>query len=588
MASLRRLRRAGRIHKYVSLYTHASHRTVYMASDGGRVCRPLIRVEKGRALITQKDLDLIEQKLLTFDDLVERGVIEYVDVNEENDCFIALREKHVTSQTTHLEIHPMTILGVVAGLIPFPHHNQSPRNTYQCAMGKQSIGAIAYNQLNRIDTLLYLMVYPQRPLVKSRTIEMVGFENLPAGHNACLAVMSFSGYDIEDAIVLNKASVDRGFGRCIVLKKSVTALKKYPNQTRDAIYGPQKQVDKNGDIERDPVTGQEKVIGPHRCLGRDGIVKTGERVRSGSVLINKYVPKQANKMMQNPAVMEPGMYSAQPQRFKGPSDAYADKVILTSNDRDHFVIKILMRSTRRPELGDKFSSRHGQKGVVGTLIKQEDMPFSDQGICPDIIMNPHGFPSRMTVGKMLELLAGKAGVLDGKFQYGTAFGGQDPSTYSELLVKHGFSYSGKDMLTCGITGEPLQAYVFAGPVYYQKLRHMVMDKMHARARGPRAALTRQPTEGRARDGGLRLGEMERDCLIGHGCSSLLLERLMVSSDAFSADVCKKCGLMGHVGWCNFCRTGKHMCVLRLPYACKLLFQELQSMNILAKIKMTGY
>lgn len=221
--------------------------------------------------------------------------------------------------------------------------------------------------------------------------------------------------------------------------------------------------------------------------------------------------------------------------------------MVSSNKEEAFLIKLLHRQTRRPEVGDKFSSRHGQKGVVGLIVDQEDMPFNDEGICPDLIMNPHGFPSRMTVGKLIELLAGKAGVLTGKLKYGTAFGGDKVADISADLVKCGYNYLGKDCFTSGVTGEPLEAYIYSGPIYYQKLKHMVVDKIHARARGPRTVLTRQPTEGRARDGGFRLGEMERDCLIGYGTSMLLQERLMLSSDVFEVDICGKCGLLGYSG-----------------------------------------
>jgi DNA-directed RNA polymerase III subunit RPC2 len=258
--------------------------------------------------------------------------------------------------------------------------------------------------------------------------------------------------------------------------------------------------------------------------------------------------------------------------------------MLTSNDGDSFILKVLLRSTRRPEIGDKFSSRHGQKGVCGLILPQEDMPFNEQGICPDIVMNPHGFPSRMTVGKMIELLAGKAGVLQGSIRDGTAFAGDPVDAMAQVLVQHGFSYSGKDTLYSGITGEPLAAYIFMGPVFYQKLKHMVMDKMHARARGPRAMLTRQPTEGRSRDGGLRLGEMERDCLIGHGTSNLIYERLMVSSDLYAVQVCEACGLLGYDNWCQYCKRRERLQVVHMPYACKLLFQELQAMNILPRLR----
>lgn len=254
---------------------------------------------------------------------------------------------------------------------------------------------------------------------------------------------------------------------------------------------------------------------------------------------------------------------------------------------------MLIRQTRRPEVGDKFSSRHGQKGVCGIIVNQEDMPFSETGVCPDLIMNPHGFPSRMTVGKMIELVTGKAGVFEGRQGYGTAFGEEfgnaDKVQVScETLVRHGYSYVGKDIMTSGITGEALQSYIFAGPVFYQKLKHMVMDKMHARSRGPRAVLTRQPTEGRSRDGGLRLGEMERDCLIGYGASNLVMERLMISSDAFTANVCEGCGMLGYDGWCQGCRSGDKMSNIKLPYACKLLFQELQSMNIATRLQLQDF
>jgi len=279
--------------------------------------------------------------------------------------------------------------------------------------------------------------------------------------------------------------------------------------------------------------------------------------------------------------------------YKGAAPATVDKVLITSNEQDTFIVKVLMRQVRRPEVGDKFSSRHGQKGVCGLIINQEDMPFSEKGVCPDLIMNPHGFPSRMTVGKMIEMVSGKAGVFEGRQGYGSAFGEEFGNAdrvevCCAQLVKHGYSYVGKDIMTSGITGEPLQSFIFAGPVFYQKLKHMVMDKMHARAKGPRAVLTRQPTEGRSRDGGLRLGEMERDCLIGYGASSLIMERLMISSDAFTANVCEGCGLLGYEGWCQRCRSGEKVSTIRIPYACKLLFQELQSMNIATRLRLQDF
>jgi DNA-directed RNA polymerase III subunit RPC2 len=563
---------------FVSVFSNDTHRAVYVATDGGRVCRPLIIVEHGKPLVNDRHLRELSAGLRTFDDFLRDGLIEYIDVNEENNSMIGLREQDLRQDSTHLEIDPMTILGVVAGLIPYPHHNQSPRNTYQCAMGKQAMGAIAYNQFNRIDTLLYLLIYPQKPMVKSRTIEMIGFEKLPAGSNAIVAVMSYSGYDIEDAVVLNQASLDRGFGRCMVMRKYNTTVRRYPNYTLDRIVAP--PVEKEGE--------QNRSFAKFGGLDEDGLCHVGQKIKPNHVLINKQSPVNTSDSMKNPDQLPDTAYRNAPMTYKGPSNGYVDKVMITSNETDLFMIKILMRSTRRPELGDKFSSRHGQKGVCGIIVPQEDMPFTDVGVCPDLIMNPHGFPSRMTVGKMIELLAGKAGVLEGKLKYGTAFGGDKVADVSKILIQNGFNYSGKDYVTSGVTGEPLKAFIFFGPVFYQKLKHMVMDKMHARARGPRAVLTRQPTEGRSRDGGLRLGEMERDCLIGYGASGLLMERLMISSDAFPVHVCKKCGLMGYDNWCQYCKKHEKLATLRIPYACKLLFQELQSMNILPRLKLSNY
>ncbi|KAI0316968.1 beta and beta-prime subunits of DNA dependent RNA-polymerase [Amylostereum chailletii] len=567
--NFRRLRRAGRVSEFVSVYINHHHRTVNIASDGGRICRPMIIVDQGRPMVTTEHIKALKAGQMEFDDFLRHGLVEYLDVNEENDSYIALYEKDIVPTTTHLEIEPFTILGAVAGLIPYPHHNQSPRNTYQCAMGKQAIGAIGYNQFNRIDTLLYLSVYPQQPMVKSKTIELVGYDKLPAGQNATVAVMSYSGYDIEDALIQNKASLDRGYGRCQVLRKNATLIRKYPNGTYDRLADA--PVDENGQISK-----------KYDIIQLDGLAGVGERVDPGDVYINKQTPTNANdNSFSGSAASAP--YKNAPMTYKSPVAGHIDKVMISDTDNDQTLIKVLIRQTRRPELGDKFSSRHGQKGVCGLIVNQEDMPFSDQGIVPDTIMNPHGFPSRMTVGKMIELLAGKAGVLAGKLQYGTAFGGSKVEDMSRILIDHGFSYAGKDMLTSGITGEPMEAYVYFGPIYYQKLKHMVMDKMHARARGPRATLTRQPTEGRSREGGLRLGEMERDCLIGYGATQLLLERLMISSDKFEVNACEACGLLGYNGWCPYCKSSKRVAQLTIPYAAKLLFQELMAMNVIPRL-----
>jgi DNA-directed RNA polymerase III subunit RPC2 len=570
LRTLKLLRRNGLVNSMVSVTAHLRTRAVLISADGGRLCRPYIIVLRGQPRVTQQHITALLDKEMSFEDFVKKGLIEYLDVNEENDSTIAMYEKEIDLSSTHLEIEPFTLLGAVAGLIPYPHHNQSPRNTYQCAMGKQAMGTIALNQKKRIDTLMYNLVYPMRPMVKTRTIELINFEKLPAGQNAIVAVMSYSGYDIEDAIVLNRASLDRGYGRCLVYRNTKCALKRYANQTSDKIMGPL-------------VDAETKLpIYKHESLDADGIAATGCRVTRGQQLVNKSMPTvtrdplggEAGAPPRGPGA-PPTDYKETPVGYKSQMPSYVENVMLTSTPDADCLIKILLRQTRRPELGDKFSSRHGQKGVTGLIVQQEDMPFNDQGICPDMIMNPHGFPSRMTVGKLMELLGGKAGVLKGKFHYGTAFGGSKVADISQELIEAGFNYQGKDSLTSGLTGECLQAYIYQGPVYYQKLKHMVIDKMHGRATGPKAVLTRQPTEGRSRDGGLRLGEMERDCLIAYGASMLLVERLMISSDAFTSDVCNTCGLLAYSGWCHTCRSSAKVSSIRIPYACKLLFQVTQ-------------
>lgn len=582
--ALRKLRRAGKIGEFVSVFVNEKQHCVYIASDGGRVCRPVVIADKGKSRIKEHHMKELIDGVRTFDDFLRDGLIEYLDVNEENNALIALYEADAKPETTHIEIEPFTILGVCAGLIPFPHHNQSPRNTYQCAMGKQAMGNIAYNQLCRMDSLLYLLVYPQRPLLTTRTIELVGYDKLGAGQNATVAVMSYSGYDIEDAIVMNKSSLDRGFGRCIVMKKFSAVNQRYENNASDRIVRPLKV---GHDAER------------MQILDDDGLAAPGEIIKPNDIYINKESPIITKGPLISPVGLPDSAYKPSRQTFKGPEGeaSVVDRVALCSDKNSNLCIKFLIRHTRRPEVGDKFSSRHGQKGVCGTIIQQEDFPFSERGICPDLIMNPHGFPSRMTVGKMIELLGGKAGVSCGRFHYGSAFG--EPSghadkveTISKTLVKHGFSYSGKDFIYSGITGCPLQAYIFMGPIYYQKLKHMVLDKMHARGSGPRVMLTRQPTEGRARNGGLRVGEMERDCLIAYGASMLIFERLMVSSDPFEVQVCRVCGLLGYynhklkIGICSTCKNGDNISTMKLPYACKLLFQELQAMNVVPRLKLT--
>lgn len=602
---LRTMRRQGQAGEFVSLYLHQGQKSIHISTDGGRVCRPMIIVDEKTALprLKQTHIEGLVAGTINIRDLLRQGVAEYIDVNEENNCLIAVTERELDVARkqglhnrkmayTHLEIDPLSLLGVVAGLIPNPHHNQSPRNTYQSAMGKQAIGAIGLNEYARMDGMIYTMIYPMKPMVKTRTLDLISFDQLPGGQNACIAVMAYSGYDIEDAVVLNKASIDRGFGRCMVLKKHQTSVRRYANGAMDRTCGAP-------DASQFPEGLEDKRYARYRAIDKDGICMVGELMNNGSIMVNKESPLDTSTQIGGAefGLQGSGMsalsqmeYKYSGMSYKSGAPSYVDKVLITSNENEQFLIKVMVRQVRRPEVGDKFASRHGQKGVVGIIVPQVDMPFNEMGHPPDLIMNPHGFPSRMTVGKLIELLVGKAGSYEGRQAYASAFGEEfgstdTPASASEYLIRNGLNYVGKDVLYSGTNGMPLDAYIFSGPIFYQKLKHMVLDKMHARARGPRAVLTRQPTEGRSRDGGLRLGEMERDCLIAYGASNLIMERLMHSSDGFSANVCLTCGLLQYQSWCQYCRSGEQVADIRMPYACKLLFQELQSMNVLPKLRL---
>ena len=598
--NLRMLRRRGLAGEFVSFYLNKEQRAVHIATDGGRVCRPLIIVDEKTSLprLKQEHIEALALGTINVRDLLERGIVEYVDCNEENNTLIAVTERDLEiarkqglenrrMQYTHLEVDPFTILGVIGGVIPvsllpnvlyftsqldenkilnykfiefqYPHHNQAPRNTYTVAMSKQAMGTIGVNEYERMDGLIYTLVYPQKPLVKSRTLDLVGFDKIPGGQNTCIAVMSFSGYDIEDAVILSKSAIDRGFGRCMVFRKHQTSVRRYANGSIDRTCGPP-------DVSNFTHGEEDKRYARYKAIDQDGICMVGEKIDSGTVMVNKESPANTTGDIGGADLgMNVGMSAATMQykpsgmSYRGQAPCHVDKVLITSNEHEQFLIKVMLRQVRRPEIGDKFASRHGQKGVCGLIVPQEDLPFNDFGHSPDLIMNPHGFPSRMTVGKLLELLVGKSGLYEGRQGYSSAFGEEHGSadtaeTTAEALLRNGLNYTGKDTFYSGASGEPLDAYVFSGPVFYQKLKHMVLDKAHARARGPRAVLTRQPTEGRSRDGGLRLGEMERDCLIAYGAANLIMERLMHSSDAFSANVCLTCGLLQYevsVSWFVF-------------------------------------
>jgi len=575
--TIRSMRRQGKISSEVNI---AHIRTDYIDevivnTDAGRIRRPLIVVENGVPKLTKEHVEKLKKGELTFEDLVKMGVIEYLDPDEEENAYVALSMDQITPEHTHVELWIPGILGITASIIPYPEHNQSPRNMYEAAMAKQALGLNAANFQRRVDTRGHLLHYPQKPLVTTKHIGVIGYNERPAGQNFVVAVLTLTGYNIEDAVILNKSSVDRGLARSTFFRLYTTVEYKYPGGIQDEITKPPPSVK--------GYRGQRA----YELLEDDGIVAPETPVVGGDVLVGKVSP--------------PRFISAQEYAVGGTTrqdtsiavrhgeKGVVDIVILTMDNEGNKLVKVKVRDLRIPELGDKFASRHGQKGVVGLLIPQYDMPYTEDGVTPDLIINPHAFPSRMTVGQLLESIAGKAAALRGEPVDATPFYKEDIENLKLVLKKHGYPSTGEEVMYDGRTGEKLEGMVFIGIVYYQKLHHMVSDKMHARARGPVQILTRQPTQGRSRAGGLRWGEMEVDCLVGHGASLLLRETMRERSDLARIYICEECGMIGYYDR----NKGKLVCPVHkdkaslkpvdVSYAFKLLIQELMSMGIRPKL-----
>ena len=582
VSSLRDLRRNSKLHPHIGVSHHApvhegaTHR-IYVSCNAGRVLRPLIVVRDGRPLLTADLLDKVCKKLLSWNDLLRMGVIELVDANEEENCYVALDERG-TKKHTHMEIFPSAILGAGASIIPYPEHNQSPRNTYESAMAKQSLGFSTPMMNTSTYVRQHFMLYPQTPIVNTKAMSLLGLEDRPAGQNCVVAVLPFDGYNIEDAIVVSKASVDRGLGRTFFYRIYDAESKQYPGGARDQFEVP------------DPDSNLRAYKGDkaYRLLDEDGVISTESAVEGGDVLIGKTSPPRFMEEFRE--FDASGPYRRDTSIGVRPSEnGVVDTIVMTQSSEGGKMYKIRVRDMRVPEIGDKFASRHGQKGVLGILANNEDLPYTADGITPDVLINPHAFPSRMTVGMFMESICGKAAALRGSKFDGSAFVGEKMDEVKQAMEEHGFQYSGKEIMYDGRTGKRFPAEVFVGVVYYQKLHHMVADKIHARARGQVQMLTKQPTEGRARGGGLRFGEMERDCLIAYGASMILKDRLLDESDKSDILVCERCGLVAyrdvkqrkHV--CRVCGDKAKIVEVSVAYAFKLLLQEMQSLNVAPRL-----
>ncbi len=579
---LRELRRNSKIHPHIGISFHKSERDgatkrIYINCNAGRVLRPLIIIRDGKSLLTADLLDKLLTDLLSWNDLLRMGIIELIDANEEENCYIALDEKD-TKAHTHLEIFPSAILGAGASIIPYPEHNQSPRNTYESAMAKQSLGFSTPMMNTSTYVRQHFMLYPQTPIVNTKAMNLLGLEKRPAGQNCVVAVLPFDGYNIEDAIVLSQASVDRGLGRTFFYRIYDAEAKQYPGGMRDNFEIP----DPNENIRG--YKGEKA----YRMLEEDGVIATESSVLGGDILIGKTSPPRF--MEEYREFESSGPYRRDTSIGVRPSETgVVDTVVMTQSNEGGKMYKIRVRDVRIPEIGDKFASRHGQKGVLGILAKNEDLPYTKDGISPDVLINPHAFPSRMTVGMFMESICGKAAALRGDKFDGSAFVGEKMDEVKQVMDAHGFKYSGKETMYDGRTGKSFPADVFIGVVYYQKLHHMVADKIHARARGQVQMLTKQPTEGRARGGGLRFGEMERDCLIAYGASMILKDRLLDESDKSDVYICERCGLVAYQDVkqrkyvCRVCGDKAKVSSISVAYAFKLLLQEMQSLNVAPRL-----
>ena len=580
--SLRELRRSSKIHPHVGISIHqpeqeGATKRLYVNCNAGRVLRSLIIVKDGKSVLTQDLLDKVTKKLVSWNDLIRMGVIELVDANEEENCLITFDDKHVKKHT-HIEIFPSAILGAGASIIPYPEHNQSPRNTYESAMAKQSLGFSTPMMNTSTYVRQHSMLYPQTPIVTTKAMGLLGLEKRPAGQNCVVAVLPFDGYNIEDAIVLSKSSVERGLGRTFFYRIYESESKQYPGGMRDNFEIP------NADDNLRGYKGEKS----YRLLEDDGIIASESAVSGGDILIGKTSPP---RFMEEYRELESrGPYRRDTSIGVRPSEVgVVDTIVLTQANEGGKMYKVRIRDMRPPEIGDKFASRHGQKGVVGILAKAEDLPYTADGISPDVLINPHAFPSRMTVGMMMESITGKAAAIRGKKVDASAFVGEKMDDVKDVMENAGFEYSGKEIMYDGKTGKQFPVEVFIGVVYYQKLHHMVADKIHARARGQVQMLTKQPTEGRARGGGLRFGEMERDCIIAYGASMILKDRLLDESDKSDIFVCERCGLVAYHDvkqrrfYCRVCVDKGKVSSVSVAYAFKLLLQEMSSLAIAPRL-----
>ena len=648
-------RRSGKIRSEVSIRHDTENKDVFINTDRGRILRPLLVLENGSVTLSKSHLDGLRNGSMDFNDLLTSGVVEWVDAEEEEDLLIAprpydlpalspknkrpinpakvewlnlgepnithaklaaeiqmpngltktekfkvplnyyqedvdaLKRKEKKGHTvlifTHVEIDPQLILGVCASLVPYPEHNSTPRVTGGTAMVKQSLGLSSANYRLRPDTRAHIMHYPQRSIVGTRAMDSTKFNQRPGGQNLVVAIMSHHGYNMQDAIVMNRASVERSMGRSSFMRTYNAENKRFPGGQEERI--------------EIPGTGLDEIKGlkswdSYAHLERDGLpvpetfltsAKGGNPVLVGKTSPPRFLEEAHGAFLQAQERRESSM------NVRHGENGWVDNVFVTESLDSGRLVRITLRSNKIPELGDKFASRHGQKGIIGRMVNEEDMPFTEDGVIPDILINPHAIPSRMTVAHVLEMVGGKVGSMETRRIDGTAFTGEKEESLRSGLLRNGFNHTGRESMINGETGESYPAQVFVGVIYYQRLHHLVSSKLHARSRGRVQILTRQPTEGRARQGGLRFGEMERDCLISHGASMVIKDRLLGESDGIDLFVCAQ---SGHIAWYDPRKRtyvspihgdGAEVYKIQTSYAFKLLLDEMKSLGVAMRLEL---
>ena len=606
--------------------------TIYIYTDGGRLCRPIFyrdemtdrfifeeqewkkitdQIEKGgwTKIISgfhdksDAQFDPMNGKIYEWDELYKlpknkiqdnKAVLDYLDTNESESALIALHSEDFASgkKYTHHEIHESTIFGVMSNLIIFPENNPVTRNSFSCGQSKQACSMYHTNYQLRMDKTAVVLNYGQTPLVKSKYLDYINHEENPYGENAIVAIMCFTGYNVEDAILINEGALQRGLFR-------TTYFSTYEAHEEKEVRGSETNEKTFGNVEQNA-----KIIGlkpgyDYSLLDENGLIPENVEVNDKTILVG----------MSSNIPNKPTRQDISKTTKKG-QVGMVDKSFMTDSEEGQRIAKIRLREERIPAIGDKMASRAGQKGTIGMIIPEADMPFTKDGIRPDLVINPHALPSRMTIGQIVECIVGKACAKHGCFGDCTAFYNRESKIgmFGELLTHHDFHSSGNEILYDGMSGKQLETEIFIGPTYYMRLKHMVKDKINYRARGPRTNLTRQPVSGRANDGGLRIGEMERDAVISHGAALFLSESMMERGDKYQMAVCNKSGMIAiynparelllspmidgpvqYTGSLNvsnediqvsqITRYGRDFSIVSVPYSFKLLIHELQGMNI---------